>query len=57
MNVTTVSPEEARGLMEREGYTYIDVRSIPEFEAGHPAGAVNVPLLHVNPILSCASSR
>jgi rhodanese-related sulfurtransferase len=28
------------------GYTYVDVRSIPEFEAGHPAEAVNVPLLH-----------
>jgi len=28
------------------GYTYVDVRSVPEFEAGHPAGAVNIPLLH-----------
>jgi rhodanese-related sulfurtransferase len=29
-----------------EGHVYVDVRSIPEFESGHPAGAVNVPLLH-----------
>ena len=28
-----------------EGYTYVDVRSTREFETGHPAGAVNVPLL------------
>jgi rhodanese-related sulfurtransferase len=32
--------------MQRQGYTYVDVRSIPEFEDGHPADAVNVPLLH-----------
>jgi rhodanese-related sulfurtransferase len=38
-----VSPEEAQTLMA-EGQTYVDVRSEPEFEAGHPAGAVNVPL-------------
>jgi rhodanese-related sulfurtransferase len=31
---------------QRQGYTYVDVRSIPEFAQGHPAGAVNVPLLH-----------
>jgi rhodanese-related sulfurtransferase len=31
---------------QSEGYTYVDVRSVPEFAAGHPAGAVNVPLLH-----------
>ncbi|HEX2453913.1 MAG TPA: rhodanese-like domain-containing protein [Vicinamibacterales bacterium] len=31
---------------QAEGYTYVDVRSVPEFEMGHPAGAVNIPLLH-----------
>ena len=31
------------------GATYLDVRSIPEFEQGHPAGAFNVPLLHLDP--------
>lgn len=44
-----VSPEEARRLMEAEGYVYVDVRSIPEFETGHPEGAFNVPLLHLGP--------
>ena len=47
MAVKRVSPEEAKGLMEQEGYLYVDVRSMPEFEAGHPTGAYNVPLLHM----------
>jgi len=32
-----------------EGKPYVDVRSEPEFEAGHPPGALNVPLLHRTP--------
>jgi rhodanese-related sulfurtransferase len=44
--VTRVSAEEARKMVDEEGYSYVDVRSIPEFEAGHPEGAYNVPLLH-----------
>jgi rhodanese-related sulfurtransferase len=31
------------------GATYLDVRSIPEFEQGHPEGAFNIPLLHLDP--------
>ncbi len=49
MTVKRVSPEEARDLLEKEGYAYVDVRSIPEFEAGHPTGAYNVPLQHSGP--------
>lgn len=41
-----ISPREAHTLMEREGYVYLDVRTVAEFEAGHPAGAYNVPLGH-----------
>jgi rhodanese-related sulfurtransferase len=44
--VKRVTPPEAQALLA-EGWTYLDVRSIPEFEGGHPAGAVNVPLLHL----------
>lgn len=47
MSVRHVSVQDARRMLETEGYTYVDVRSIPEYEQGHPAGAVNVPLLHV----------
>lgn len=34
---------------QRSGATYLDVRSIPEFQQGHPEGAVNIPLLHLDP--------
>jgi rhodanese-related sulfurtransferase len=40
-----VTPQEAVELMA-SGWTYVDVRSIPEFEQGHPAGAINIPLMH-----------
>ena len=44
MPVSNVSITDAH-LAQRAGATYVDVRSSPEFEAGHPAGAINVPLL------------
>jgi rhodanese-related sulfurtransferase len=31
------------------GARYLDVRSIPEFQQGHPEGAFNIPLLHLDP--------
>jgi rhodanese-related sulfurtransferase len=40
-----VTATEAARLVN-EGWTYLDVRSIPEFEQGHPLGAVNIPLMH-----------
>lgn len=43
--VKRVTPPEASALLA-EGWAYLDVRSIPEFEQGHPPGAANVPLLH-----------
>ena len=49
MYVKRVSPEEAYELMKQEGWSYVDVRSVPEFQQGHPAGAYNVPLMHMNP--------
>ena len=44
-----VSPEEAKELMDNEGYAYVDVRSVPEFAAGHATGAYNIPLNHLGP--------
>jgi rhodanese-related sulfurtransferase len=46
MDIKRITPQEALELMEDEGYQYVDVRSVPEFEGGHPEGAYNVPLLH-----------
>jgi rhodanese-related sulfurtransferase len=43
--VKRILPAEAAQLLE-QGWTYLDVRSIPEFDQGHPPGAANVPLLH-----------
>ena len=43
--VKRVTPPEAAVLLA-EGWSYLDVRSIPEFEGGHPTVAANVPLLH-----------
>jgi rhodanese-related sulfurtransferase len=44
-SATRISPKEAHEKLA-EGWTYVDVRTAEEFEAGHPAGAVNVPLMH-----------
>jgi rhodanese-related sulfurtransferase len=44
-----VPPEQAKALMD-EGYVYVDVRSIPEFEQGHPEGAYNIPIAHLGPM-------
>jgi rhodanese-related sulfurtransferase len=43
MTLTRISPQEASEKMA-QGYTYVDVRTVEEFEDGHPAGAVNVPI-------------
>lgn len=39
-----VSPREAQTLVEQHGYVYLDVRTVPEFDAGHAPHAYNVPL-------------
>lgn len=40
-----------------EGYLYLDVRSVPEFESGHPKGAFNIPLLHAGTFGMSPNSR
>ncbi len=40
-----VSPAEAHAKMKDEAFTYVDVRTEEEFAAGHPEGAVNVPVM------------
>ncbi len=46
MSYQNVSPTEAKKLLAGDaGAVYIDVRSIPEYEAGHPAGALNIPIM------------
>jgi rhodanese-related sulfurtransferase len=43
INVQQAHQEQGKGA------TYLDVRSVPEFDAGHPEGAYNIPLLHMDP--------
>ena len=47
MTLKRISAHEASALMENEAYIYLDVRSVPEFESGHPKGAYNIPLMHM----------
>ena len=49
MSVKQVDVRQAHELQSSGGYTYVDVRSTPEYDQGHPAGAHNVPLLHLDP--------
>jgi len=47
MELKRISPEEAKELLDSDaGYVYVDVRSIPEFDAGHAPGAKNIPIMH-----------
>jgi rhodanese-related sulfurtransferase len=48
-DIKAVTPEEAAELL-KQGHVYVDVRSEPEFEEGHPEGALNVPLLNAGPV-------
>lgn len=41
-----ITPQDAyQVLSESKGYCYLDVRTVEEFQAGHPVGAVNVPVV------------
>jgi rhodanese-related sulfurtransferase len=43
-----VSAREAHELLENDGHRLVDVRSVAEFEAGHPAGALNLPWMFLD---------
>jgi rhodanese-related sulfurtransferase len=36
-------------MVTEEGYTHLDVRTVDEYLAGHPAGAYNIPLMVHDP--------
>ena len=50
MDIAQLTPPEAHDILKtnREA-VYLDVRTVEEFAAGHPAGAHNVPILFVDP--------
>ena len=45
-----LNAQQAYDLMQSDPeYIYLDVRSVPEFEAGHPTRAINIPIMHFAP--------
>jgi rhodanese-related sulfurtransferase len=48
MTIQQTTPQEAHRLLA-QGYRYIDVRTEPEFANGHPASAVNIPVVFPDP--------
>jgi rhodanese-related sulfurtransferase len=46
MTADRISPSEALRLMREQAHLYLDVRSVTEFELGHPEGAYNLPWRH-----------
>lgn len=48
MSLKRIPPKEVHELLTANPeYTYVDVRSVPEYQTGHIPGARNVPLLHL----------
>lgn len=49
MDVVEIKPEEAKRLLDQEPPAfYLDVRTVPEFNAGHTPNAMNIPVAEVN---------
>ena len=45
MPIRSLDPKSAHQLMQQSpGHVFLDVRTVEEFDAGHPAGSVNVPI-------------
>jgi rhodanese-related sulfurtransferase len=54
MEIRQTTPAEAHDVLTaHRDAVYLDVRTVEEFEAGHPAGARNVPVL----VLDAATRR
>jgi rhodanese-related sulfurtransferase len=52
MSIQQLTAEEAQALMTQDqSIVYLDVRTVPEFEAGHPPAALNIPVVVPNPAL------
>lgn len=50
MAIKEIAPPEAHKLLDQDpGCLYIDVRTVSEFTAGHPMGAINIPIAFPDP--------
>lgn len=51
MPIGQTTPREAYATLQKNpAAVYLDVRTAGEFEAGHPAGARNVPVMILDPV-------
>lgn len=58
MATKEITPQEAHEVLEKEpGWVYIDVRTVREFLAGHPKGAVNIPVAFPDPARGMAMNE
>ena len=45
-----VGAQEACEIQQEDpSAIYLDVRSVPEFQGGHPTGSINIPIMHFTP--------
>jgi rhodanese-related sulfurtransferase len=52
VSIQQLSAEQAHAQMAQDQtIIYLDVRTVPEFEAGHPPAALNIPVVIPNPAL------
>ncbi len=50
MEIKRISPEEAKQLLDSSSdHIYLDVRTVPEFDAGHVPSAKNIPVMEPGP--------
>ena len=49
MSYRNVNPTGAKELLDSDGFAYLDVRTVEEFEAGHAPGAFNIPVAFRGP--------
>lgn len=51
MSIENKDPQQSKALLDSGGHwTYVDVRTVEEFEQGHPPNAHNVPFAVRDPI-------
>jgi rhodanese-related sulfurtransferase len=46
MAITQITPSQAHEIRQKNAAViHLDVRTVPEFTAGHPQGAINIPVV------------
>jgi E3 ubiquitin-protein ligase RNF13 len=49
MTHQNLEPQDAKARLDEGGWTFLDVRTVEEFDEGHVPGSYNVPLLLQSP--------